>query len=576
MWYQERTGSCLIALVFIALLALPALAAEEVFHVSESGEPVQREPVVRIDPLLQQIVETGISQNTCNGSLEGKVEVNILLTPQGGDAIGRQVRMLHADRAAEIKTEITSLRRKGFPKGASLSPAEEQFFVRRWGQYLPAADRQRISELKLELEALTTETDNEITRQLRQAFTPSQDELCAFIQSIGGKVNSRLTVMNAVTAVVPPPAVELLAGHPLVLTISANRSGEPELDNQFGSTGADAFHNDSPVIDGDPWDIASIDGGVDETHPALSSHTFVENFTGNDYHGTGTTGMYASTDATFQGLASGLDKIFVENAGCENNTMDGFDWILTYSGDNAEVFNYSWGCGIADDEDYSGFDRFFDGVISTYDFLVSKSTGNESYGVTTITHPAPAFNLIASANMWDNDTATRSDDVICYSSSTGPTLDGRRKPDITAPGHNTRTPDVGGGWKDVGGTSSAAPKTGSGALLLQDFGIGTVMAQKAVLLNTADAWTSNNTETTADDGPVSGDHWDVRFGWGYLDLWEAWFNAGDHFIDNVTPRNTADDYDLYAGWLDQHEKPPWSGSGAWGTTATPTPPAGMT
>ncbi len=308
------------------------------------------------------------------------------------------------------------------------------------------------------------------------------------------------------------------------------------------------------MIDGDPWDIASIDGGVDETHPALSSHTFVENFTENDYHGTGTTGMYASTDSTFQGLASGLDKIFVENAGCENNTMDGFDWILTYSGDNAEVFNYSWGCGIADDEDYSGFDRFFDGVISTYDFLVSKSTGNENYGVTTITHPAPAFNLIASANMWDNNTATRTDDVISSSSSTGPTLDGRRKPDITAPGTNTRSPDVGGGWQNLGGTSSAAPKTGSGALLLQDFGIGTVMAQKAVLLNTADAWTSNNTQTTADDGPVDGDHWDVRFGWGYLDLNEAWFNAGDHFIDNVTPRNTDGDYDLYAGWLDQHEK----------------------
>ncbi len=203
MWHQERIGSFLIVLVFMVVLALPALAAEEVFHVSESGEPVQREPVVRIDPLLRQIVETGISQNTCNGSLEGLVEVNILLMPQGGDAIGRQVRMLHADRAAEIKTEITSLRRKGFPKGASLSPVEEQFFVRRWGQYLPAADRQRISELKQELETLTTETDNEITRQLRQAFTPSQDELCAFIQSIGGKVNSRLTAMNAVTAIVP-------------------------------------------------------------------------------------------------------------------------------------------------------------------------------------------------------------------------------------------------------------------------------------------------------------------------------------------------------------------------------------
>jgi len=554
MWHHKKPGPALVALLFMTVLACPAAAGDEVLRVSESGEPVRSDPVVKVAPLLQQIIETGIGQDTCNGGLEGRVEVNILLTTQGGDAIGRQVRALQADRVAGIKKEIIEIRCKGFPEDVSLSPEEERSFARWNDRQLPEADQQRVVELKQELEALGVAMDNEITRQLRQAFTPSQDDLCAFIEAIGGKVNSRLTAINAITATVPVEAVHLLAEHPLVLTIGANRTGEPELDNQFTSTGADAFHNDSPAIDGDPWDIASIDGGVDETHPAISSHTFIDNYASQDYHGTGTVGMYASTDPTFQGLASGLDKIFVDHAGCENNTMDGFDWVLTYSGDNAEVFNYSWGCGIANDEDYNNFDRFFDGVISTYDCLVSKSTGNEYYGVTTITHPAPAFNLIASANMWDNDTVTRTDDLITDSSSTGPTLDGRRKPDITAPGTNTWTCDVGGGWQNLGGTSSAAPKTGSGALLLQDYGIGEVMAQKAVLINTADAWTSNNTETTADDGPVDGDHWDPRFGWGYLDLDEAWFNAGDHFIDNVTARNTADDYDLYAGWLDQHEK----------------------
>ena len=549
----------LFTISFVAALAclmtVPAVhATEDQISPYEVQTVSTGEPVIKLDPVLAEIIRTG----TVNGSVPltpaGMVVVNIFLTDQDGDAVSRRVRQAHRETVESLGSEIMERRRRHFPRNHRLREAEEKLFVHYWGNYRPAADREQLRQLKLDLDRELSRINDEITAELKTAYAPGQDQLSAFLQVRGGVVLKRLTAVNIITAAVPVASIQALADHPLVLTVSADHPGSPELDNQLTSLGADAFFSDFPSINGDPWDIASVDTGVDETHPALSSHNFIEFYSSNGSHGTGTTGMYASTDTTYRGLAFGLDTIFVEDGGADSTTMDGFDTILTYSGESAEVFNYSFGNGTANDVDYSNFDRFFDGAINTYNVIVSKSCGNGDWGTTTITHPAPAYNLLASANMSDMNTVTRADDEIRYSSSTGPTLGQRRKPDITAPGNETMSPETGGGWQSMGGTSSAAPKTGAGALLLYDFGVSSSMAVRAILINTADTWTSNNTETTADDGPVSGDHWDIRFGWGYLDLGEAHFHAGDHFLDDVTAAGSTDDYDLYAGWMYADEK----------------------
>lgn len=535
----------------IALLLACSTAVVTVHAAEDQGS----QPVVKLDPLLARMVHSGTVSNSAPLTPAGMVVVNIFLTDQEGDAVSRRVRQSHQEKVDSLGNEIMERRRQHFPHDRLLREAEEKLFVHYWGNFRPADDQERIRQLKVDLDRELSRINDEITAELKTACAPGQEKLAAFIQSQGGVVINRLTAMNIITAAVPVASIQALANHPLVLTISADHPGSPELDNQLTSLGADAFHGDFPAINGDPWDIASVDTGVDETHPALSSHNFIEFYSSNGYHGTGTTGMYASTDSTYRGLAYGLDTIFVDDGGADSTTMNSFDTILTYSGESAEVFNYSFGNGTANDTDYSNFDRFFDGAINTYNVMVAKSCGNGYWGTTTITHPAPAYNLLASANMNDMNTVTRADDEITSSSSTGPTLGQRRKPDITAPGNNTHSPDSGGGWQDLGGTSSAAPKTGSGALLLYDFGVSSSMAVRAILINTADAWTCNNTETTADDGPVSGDHWDKRFGWGYLDLAEAHFHAGDHFIDDVTAAGSGgDSFDLYAGWMYADEK----------------------
>ena len=82
--------------------------------------------------------------------------------------------------------------------------------------------------------------------------------------------------------------------------------------------------------------------------------------------------------------------------------------------------------------------------------MVSKSCGNNGWHDTDprITHPAPAYNILVVANMDDQDTTTRSDDVRSTSSSVGPTLNGRKKPDITAPGSNIMSTN--NSWSGVG------------------------------------------------------------------------------------------------------------------------------
>ncbi len=95
-------------------------------------------------------------------------------------------------------------------------------------------------------------------------------------------------------------------------------------------------------------------------------------------------------------------------------------------------------------------------------------------------------------------------------------------------------------------------------LLLQDAGVVTPIAQKAILINTATTWSDNDTlDTYGDDGPVNGDRWDNSYGWGVMNLAHANLHRTDYFIDSVVPRNdtpAADDYKLYKGYMYSNEK----------------------
>lgn len=131
-------------------------------------------------------------------------------------------------------------------------------------------------------------------------------------------------------------------------------------------------------------------------------------------------------------------------------------------------------------------------MVFDYSTTWAKSAGNQGVGTNTMTVPGNNYNGLTVANMFDNNTLSRSDDVIWFESSRGPTVDGRKKPDLAAPGEQTMTCNSSGGYSNLGGTSSAAPKVGAASLLLMDGGNWDPRAIKAVLINTADSWDYNN------------------------------------------------------------------------------------
>lgn len=480
-----------------------------------------------------------------------------------------------------LATQIRELVSVNRPEN-SIDEEEERLWARTRSGH-DTAQREKLDFLRRELDATRDFMRRDIRAALRNRAERKFVEIRDTIDRAGGTINNEVPLTLAIGATVPSDLVAVLAERNDVLTIMLDRAQQLELDVSIPSLQIDAWW--SAGFDGDVWDGGVVDTGVQEDHPAFASVNFGTDAaagTDGDGHGTHVAGIIASGNNTFSGGAPGLDALIWGRSGNQSTTMARMETMagglmaggLTQS---PEVINHSLGYGIANSSDYNANDTFYDAFIENYDILVTKSAGNENWSSTaqTITHPAPAYNLLAVANMNDRGTLDRSDDVRRTSSSIGPTVNGRLKPDITAPGTAIRSTNAfwegaGSGadrscrdsmvnwdYVDCSGTSMAAPHVAAAIVLMEDGGNNNPISQKAVLLNTADAWTSNDTSGTGDDGPVTGSRWDISYGWGYLDGWESQFNRTDYFVSSVVPRNdnaTEDDYKLYVGEMFSGEK----------------------
>ena len=180
----------------------------------------------------------------------------------------------------------------------------------------------------------------------------------------------------------------------------------------------------------------------------------------------------------------------------------------------------------------------------------------------SLTTPGDNYNGLTVANVDTTlkdgpteKTTDRSKHLIRKSSSRGPTTDGRRKPDIAAPGHKTRTaapdPDAytyEGPYKDefiiedyigydpatmtrrVSGTSLSSPQVAGAAVLVRQALEETGDSQykkfspvvKAVLINSSD---NHSDHVLKEDFPKYCDangHWCPSRGWGYMDMTQAY------------------------------------------------------
>ena len=498
----------------------PALADEPVHVISAEVEAYAAD-----NPLLPLIVELN------------SPEYRLLL---------KQAREQEAQAVEKVSREIRALVRQYEPKGSFATKDEELDAWSAAKGSQPKVVSERITQLNMRREKMALDIRNLYQQKADEVLAPSQRQFRALVESLGGKVSQFIDINHSAAITLPVDTLKQLSVNPLVIAINLDNPGEPELNNQTQSLGVSAFWNDGE--DGGIWDVGVLDSGVEETHSALNTHTIVENYASNGYHGTGVACMYASSNSTYKGLAFGLDKILVDNAGSASTSMAGADWMVRSAGDDPEVINYSWGNGTAATSTWGNMARFVDGVVHNKNLIWAKSAGNAGYGTgTTMTQPGENYNGITVANMDDKNTVTRTDDVITGSSSRGPAYDGRKKPDIAAPGNQTYTCTTGNSFANLGGTSSAAPKVGAVSLLLRDSGHYYPISMKATMINTADSWDDADTQTTADDNQVTGKEWNRTYGWGYLDARHAEFHKDDYFVDTIAQTGNSGDYRFYVG-----------------------------
>ena len=388
-------------------------------------------------------------------------------------------------------------------------------------------------------EALTKTIREEIAARLAVATAPSQKALEAKVLALGGQVRSKLDIINGASVFLPAQAVNQLANDATIANLVLNAPGQGELANQAISLGlTTGFWANG--VDGGIWDGGQLDSGIQQDHPTfgvngtVAALSFIDGPgrgpTDSDGHGTAVASIIAGRNATNRGMAFGLETHL--NASWDDPQAS-LDWAFNTAAQDPEAVNGSFGipANAPSTADYTTTEAYIDYMIRTQSALYTKSAGNLGSAANTLTQPAGIYNGLVVANMNDTNDTNRANDVINASSSRGPTLSGRKKPDIAAPGTPTTAANnawigAGADWITFSGTSAAAPHVAGGALLLTDARSNdSPLPIKAILLNTADAWTDGGTlASTTDDGPVNGSLWNSTYGWGYLNLGAAYTN----------------------------------------------------
>lgn len=393
---------------------------------------------------------------------------------------------------------------------------------------------QRTNQLRARLDMATASVRRTVEEAVRQG---------------GGETLYSLAYPAVVVARVPDSALDELRGLPDVAAVEPDTVEQAHLDIMSSTMLASTFWQQG--LTGGATDVGVLDSGLYAGHPAFAAraasigsgvfHGAAQTY--YDYcdspgdptdlagHGTWVAGVvFSQGDATYpakRGISYGIDRFYNLKAAfhaCSGSAymmgsdrMAAVDAALTWP-DPPEVFNYSYGATASADDDFGS--RFWDAIVDGYQKVVAVSAGNSGPSTPSVGSPGIAYNVLSVANVQDRRTVSRSDDAIATSSSRGPTIGGRKKPDVAAPGTSIVMPAHTGGWSAASGTSFAAPAVAGAAALIIDAGISDPRAVKALLINSADDW-----------GPAG---WDASYGWGYVNLSRAYAQLGHVALATLT------------------------------------------
>jgi len=330
----------------------------------------------------------------------------------------------------------------------------------------------------------------------RQTPGPSEQ---ALVRSHGGTIKYSYTLVPAIAASIPEPAIEGLRRNPNVTIVEPDievYAVDAELDNSWGvkHIGAGTVHNNGNK--GTGIKVAIIDSGVDYTHPDLDAnfnsanrgYDFVNgdsNPMDDNGHGTHCAGIVAAEDDSsgVVGVAPEADLYALKvlnrsGSGDYSDVIAALNWCVSGpdgihgNGDDPgiKVTSNSYGSsGYPGSTVEAAFiNAAAAGIINVC------AAGNNGAGDDTVIYPAKWYtSCIAVA-------ATDSSDTRASFSSTGPEVE------ISAPGVGIYSTYPRSRYVSMSGTSMACPHVSGTAALIIKSGISGVDAVRAKLQLTAD------------------------------------------------------------------------------------------
>lgn len=496
------------------------------------------------------------------------IPVVIIFKEQPAHGISLEVKREFKDQFEEITKPAKAIYTRIKPGmiGGTNKNVSELFDLE--SSLLTEQEKDILKDTGEKLDSKTREMRREILSKTAPIVNEIQAPVINKITARGGSITFSSKILNAIAADIPVSYISELSEEQSIYKIYYDNVLNASLDISGQAMGADTWWNSG--YNGSFMDAAVIDTGIDNSHPALDVdyedvfhtsgrfHSLYNDEWNNpddlQGHGTHVAGIVASTDPTFKGAGNGIDKLINAKAGWRatdgrgymylSDAMKAIDWAIFGNADDADVISYSFGGGSTNGD--SGFEHFMDSIVYNLDIPVVIAAGNAGSGAGSVGEPAGAFNVIAVGNIYDSNTPPRTDDNLAFTSSRGPTLDGRIKPDISAPGSGIMSAnnnwETGGDFVSLSGTSMATPNVAGSILLILDYKNmrWKPEAIKALLLNTA--------EDKGTSGP------DNDYGFGYVDLSSAYVHRDDVIADSIDDQPDGNVEKYYKGILNNNDR----------------------
>ncbi len=372
---------------------------------------------------------------------------------------------------------------------------------------LSAAEREESRALRREVQDLLRGMRSGILAEARPRVLEALGPVEAAVLGVpGARLLGRSILLNGISAEVPAGAVAgLLDALPQVGRVLPHGIRTADLNTSVATIGASSWIGAGS--NGSGTKVAVLDTGIDVAHPGITppglpsvvtaqgvflsagstDPGFTDNASSTDDifgHGTHVAGIVAGQDSTYRGVAPGAAVL---NAKCGYRSSEGGslqDADIMAAGDwaadqGADAFNGSFGSFETTDGS-AALTHFFDAAADDLGISVAIAAGNKyinpnpSLSLVNVTVPGDGFNVVTVGAFNDAGTTTHSDNSISSFSCVGPLDDGRRKPDLAAPGSQISSANP--AWEGAAadyvawdGTSMATPHVAGAMALLLDY-----------------------------------------------------------------------------------------------------------